>query len=78
MTFFFVSNCNLSNCADDNTVYTSGYNLKEVQEVLLDHLNKVTEWFFENYMVLNAGKCHLRDLAKIQKMKLSPLKIYHD
>ena len=53
--FLFVSSSNLSNYADDNTFYTSGYNLK----VLLNDLNKVTEWFLENYMVLNAGKCHL-------------------
>ena len=62
--FLFVSSSNLSNYADDNTLYTSGYNLKEVKEVLLNDLNKVTEWFFENYMVLNAGKCHFMCLGK--------------
>ena len=62
--FFFFSSSNLSNYADDNTLYTSGYNLKEVKEVLLNDLNKVTEWFFENYMVLNAGKCHFMCLGK--------------
>ena len=58
--FLFVSSSNLSNYADDNTFYTSGYNLK----VLLNDLNKVTEWFLENYMVLNAGKCHFMCLGK--------------
>ena len=62
--FLFVSSSNLSNYADDNTLYTSGYDLKEVKEVLLNDLNKVTEWFFENYMVLNAGKCHFMCLGK--------------
>ena len=62
--FLFVSSSNLSNYADDNTLYTSGYNLKEGKEVLLNDLNKVTEWFFENYMVLNAGKCHFMCLGK--------------
>ena len=33
--FLFVSSSNQSNYADDNTLYTSGYNLKEVKEVLL-------------------------------------------
>ena len=56
--FPFVSSSSLSNYADDNTLYTSSYDLKEVKEVLLNDLNKVTEWFLENYMVLNAGKCH--------------------
>ena len=71
--FLFVSNCNLSNYADGNIVYTSGYNLKEVKEVLLNDLNKVIEWFFENYMVVNAGDVIACDLAKIQK--ISPLKM---
>ena len=62
--FLFVSSSNLSNYADDNTLHTSGYSLKEVREVLLNDLNKVTEWFFENYMVLNAGKCHFMCLGK--------------
>ena len=62
--FLFVSSSNLSNYADDNTLHTSGYNLKEVKEVLLNDLNKVAEWFFENYMVLNAGKCHFMCLGK--------------
>ena len=35
--FLFVSSSNLTNYADDNTLYTSDYNLKEVKEVLLNH-----------------------------------------
>ena len=62
--FLFVSRSNLSNYADGNTLETSGYNLKEVKEVLLNDLNKVTEWFFENYMVLNTRKCHFMCLGK--------------
>ena len=61
---FFSFCSNLSNDADDNTLYTSGYNLEEVKEVLLNDLNKVTEWFFENYLVRNAGKCHFMCLGK--------------
>ena len=59
--FLFVSSSNLSNSADDNTLYTSGYNREEAKKVLL---NDLTEWFFENYMVLNAGKCHFMCLRK--------------
>ena len=62
--FLSVSSSNLSNYADDNTLYISGYNLNKVKEVLLNYLNKVTEWLFENYIVLNAGKCHFMYLGK--------------
>ena len=61
--FLFVSRSNLSNYADGNTLETSGYNLKEIKEVLLNDLNKVTEWFFENYLVLNTRKCHFMCLG---------------
>ena len=56
--FISVSSSKLSNYVDDNTLYASGYNLEEVKEVLPNNLNKVAEWFFENSMVLNAGKYH--------------------
>ena len=61
--FLFVSRSNLSNYADGSTLETSGYNLKEIKEVLLNDLNKVTEWFFENYLVLNTRKCHFMCLG---------------
>ena len=32
--------------------------------MLLNDFNVVTEWFFENYMVLNTGKCHFTCLGK--------------
>ena len=32
--------------------------------MLLNDFNIVTEWFFENYMVLNTGKCHFTCLGK--------------
>ena len=65
--FLFISSSNLSNYADDNTLYTSCYNLKEAKEVLFNDLNKVTVWFIQwkNHSVtLNAGKCHSMCLGK--------------
>ena len=60
----FASSSKLRNYDDDNTLYTSDYNLEEVKEVLLYDVNKVTEWSFENYLVLNAGECHFMYLGK--------------
>ena len=38
---FFVSSSKLSNYADDNNSYASGYNLGEIKEVLLNNLKIV-------------------------------------
>ena len=56
--FLFVSNSYLSNYADDNTLYKYGFNIEEVNTSLQFDFTVVKSCFFENYMVLNAGKCH--------------------
>lgn len=71
--FLFVWISKLSNYADDNTLCASDYNLEDMKEVLLKDINDVTELFYKNYMVLNAGKCYR--IMKYKKMKLSSLKI---
>ena len=62
--FVFVSSSNLSNYADDNTLYASGFNLEEVKKCLSTEFDAVTKWFCENHMALNAGKCHFMCLGK--------------
>ena len=61
--FLFVSSSNLSNYADDNTLYASGVNLEEVKNCLSTDFDAVTKWFYENRMALNAGKCHFMCLG---------------
>ena len=62
--FLFVSSSNLSNSADDNTLYASGFNLEEVKSCLRTDFDAVTKWLYENHMALNAGKCHFMCLGK--------------
>ena len=62
--FLFVGNSDLSNYADDNTLYSCGNNLKEVKHTLRGDFQIVTKWFYENYMGLNSGKCHFMCLGK--------------
>ena len=62
--FVFVSSSNLSNYADNNTIYASGFNLEEVKSCLRSNFDAVTKWFYENHMDLNAGKCHFMCLGK--------------
>ena len=56
-------NFNLSNYADDNTLYSSGNYLEKVKQTLRQDFGKVTKWFYENNMVLNSGKCHFAILS---------------
>ena len=36
--FFFIENSDLSNYADDNTLYSCGYNLEEVKRTLREDI----------------------------------------
>ena len=56
--FLFVENSDLSNYADDNTLYSSGNDLEKVKQTLRQDFEIVARWFYENYMVLNSGICH--------------------
>ena len=55
--FLFISNSSLSNYTDENTLYTFGDNLKKNKDNLRNSFDIVHKWIYENYMVLNAGKC---------------------
>ena len=56
--FLFVENSDLSNYADNNTLYSSGNDLEKVKQTLRQDFEIITKWFYENYMVFNSGKCH--------------------
>ena len=49
--FVFVENSDLSNYADDNTLYSCGNDLEEVKQTLRGDFQIVTKRFCENYMV---------------------------
>ena len=38
--------------------------MEEVKQTLSGDFETVTKWFYENYMVLNSGKCHFVCLGK--------------
>ena len=61
--FLFVSNASLSNYADDNTLYTFRDNLKTIKDNLRSSFDTAHQWFYENYMVLNARKYHFMCLG---------------
>ena len=61
--FLFISNSSLSNYADDNILYIFGDNLKKIKDNLRNSCDTVHQRFYENCLVLNAGKCHFMCLG---------------
>ena len=56
--FMLISKCNLCNYADDNTLYSTGKNLNRIRRTLEMEFMILHQWFDENHMTLNPGKCH--------------------
>ena len=56
--FMFISKCSLYNYADDNTLYSTGKNLNRIRRNLEMEFMILHQWFHENHMTLNPGKCH--------------------
>ena len=53
-----ISKCNLCNYTDDNILYSTGKDLNRIRRNLEMYLMILHEWFHENHMTLNPGKCH--------------------
>ena len=56
--FFFLKDASLGNYADDSTLYVYNKNLETVICNLGQQFPILSNWFYDNYMVLNPGKCH--------------------
>ena len=48
----------ICNYADDTTLYSCDYEVRNVITRLEQDANRLTAWFPENYMKLNEDKCH--------------------
>ena len=57
--FYAVQNANVCNFADNTTPHASGYDLKEVIVDVEQDCTISVEWFRENFLTLNADKCHI-------------------
>ena len=56
--FMFISKCNFFNYADDNTLYSTVKDLNRIRRNLEMNFIILHQWFRENHMTLNPGKCH--------------------
>ena len=76
--FMFISKCSLFNYVDDNTLYFTGKDLNQIRRNLEMDFMILHQWFHENHMTYNPGKCHymvisVRDLS--HEIKLNNNKI---
>ena len=55
--FLFPDNVSLSNYADDTTLYSIGENHNTNRNILNKIFLSLQKCFYDNYMVLNPGKC---------------------
>ena len=67
----FIQYCTLSNFADDNNLFSMGKNKDQVKSFLSSDFKIISNWFYENFMVLNQEKVTLNVLIK----KLTMLKL---
>ena len=61
---FFIEQCTLSNYADDNNLSVSGKDKELIKSMLSSDFMIVEDWFFENYMILNPGRCYFMCIGK--------------
>ena len=67
--YMFISKYNLCNYADDNILYFTGKDVNRIRRNLEIDFMVLHQWFHENHMTLNPGKCHYmvigsRDLTR--------------
>ena len=52
---YFICSSTLSNYADD---------IQLINQMLLSDFNTLNNWFYENFTILNPGKCHFMSIGK--------------
>ena len=61
---FFLTETILSNYADDNNLFCIGKDINKVKNTLAKDFGIVTNWFYENFMVLNSKKYHFMCIGR--------------
>ena len=60
----FIQDSDICNYADDTTIYTCNKNLDNIVHELENDSTIALKWFADNFMKLNADKCHLLVLGQ--------------
>ena len=61
---FFIQNSDICNYAGDTTIYSCDRSLDNITHALENDCNVALKWFADNFMKLNADKCHLLVLGQ--------------
>ena len=67
--FFFLKDVNVGNSTDDSTRYAYKKNLETIICNLRQEFSILSNWIYDNYMVLNPGKCHFMLFGVRQREK---------
>ena len=63
--FLFICCITLSKYADDNNLLTTRTDIQLLNQMLLFYFRTtVNNWFYENFMILNTGKCYFLSTGK--------------
>ena len=60
----FIQNVDVCNYADDTTIYICDKNLRNITHRIEHDCSVALKWFTDNFMKLNADKCHLLVLGQ--------------
>ena len=56
--FYFIHEAYICNFANNNSLYSSEDNFKEVKTIVKKNFELLQVWIYENHMFLNPEKCH--------------------
>ena len=62
--FLLICFSTLSNYADDNNLFTTGFEIQLMTQMLLFDFRTLNNWLHENVLILNPAKCHFMSFGK--------------
>ena len=62
--FLFICFSTLRNYADDNNLFTTGTDIQLINQILSSDFKTLSNWFYENVLILNPVKCHFMSIGK--------------
>ena len=71
--FLFLHKCDLTNYANDSTMYTSDKRVSTIIDSLTHEFTILSKWFYNNFLVLNPDKCSFMLLGVDSSLQINPI-----